>query len=160
MEDLILSKDNIFECEFKLALVQSGYDNLDTDIIDHYNHIVTSDLYKYDNRIDKLKKEFEKTLIIWGYKTGEYNGEYNREFKENIYEFKEEIKDLYKLISFYKKNKNLLQENPLIHIKLIQRCIFIKKVFDKFNYMDTFIHTHNYIKYNKYYNRIIKWANL
>ena len=63
-----ISSDKIFECELSLALIQAGYDNLDTNIIDNYNHIIKSEIYKNDERIYRLKTEFDKTLIIWAYK--------------------------------------------------------------------------------------------
>jgi hypothetical protein len=131
--------DNIFECELNLAMVKAGYDNLDNNIIDNYNHIISSKIYEGDDRINRLKKEFEKTSIIWGYKTQEYD----------IIEIKDEIKDLYKLICFYKQYENFTQENPLIYMKIIQRCIILKKIYKL-----------NYEKYNKYYNYIINWAKI
>jgi hypothetical protein len=80
----IFQVDNIFECELNLAMIQAGYENLDSTIIDNYRHIITSEIYKDDERINTLKIEFEKMIIIWGYKIGNYD----------ITDIKEEIKDL------------------------------------------------------------------
>jgi hypothetical protein len=59
--------DNIFECELNLAMVQAGYEILHSNIINNYKTIISSEIYKNDDRINRLKIEFKKTIIIWGY---------------------------------------------------------------------------------------------
>ena len=59
--------DTIFECELNLAMVKAGYEILHSNIINNYKTIISSEIYKNDDRINRLKIEFKKTIIIWGY---------------------------------------------------------------------------------------------
>jgi hypothetical protein len=54
--------DTIFECELNLAMVKAGYEILHSNIINNYKTIISSEIYKNDDRINRLKIEFSKTL--------------------------------------------------------------------------------------------------
>lgn len=141
ISDITKQIDIVFECQFALAMIQDGYDSLNDDIIDLIRHILNSSEYKYDSRIKTLKKDFEKTIKIWGYGNDIDS---------------EEILDLYNKIQNYTNyNSNKDNKSDYIYIKTLQRALRIKKIVESMS----LITYQKYKKYHSYFDHINKWTN-
>lgn len=63
----VKEKDEVFEAQFSLAMIQAGYDSLNDVTINNIKEILDSPEYSSDYRINSLKSDFEKTIKIWGF---------------------------------------------------------------------------------------------
>lgn len=134
------NKDEVFEAQFTLAMIQAGYDSLNDITINNIKEILDSPEYSSDYRLNKLKSDFEKTIKIWGY-SDEIDSE--------------ELLDLYYKIESLKQRREMGEKDDLnfMFIKTLQRALRIKKIIETMK-------PHIYERYKKYYGYfeyIIKW---
>lgn len=134
----VKEKDEVFEVQFSLAMIQAGYDSLNDVTINNIKEILDSPEYSSDYRINSLKSDFEKTIKIWG-----YGDEIDSE----------ELLDLYNKIELLKSLKESKYDLNFMFIKTLQRALRIKKIIET---MNPYIYQ-RYKKYYGYFDYIIKW---
>ena len=138
--------DTIFEYEFSLSIANDGYDSLNDTIIENIKSILIhkfpndkSKSLQHDNRLARLQKLYEESLILWGY------DDLNGVDMDEVFDICKKIRE-YELITVYKTD--------LIYIKTIQRSLLMKKRLENMNY--TFYE--KYKKYRKYFEYITSWV--
>jgi hypothetical protein len=137
--------DTIFEYEFSLSIANDGYDSLNETIIENIKSILIHKLpndklksLQDDNRLARLKKLYEESLILWGY--DDLNGV-----------DMDEVFDVCKKIREYEST--VIYKTDLIYIKTVQRSLLMKKRLENMNY----IFYEKYKKYSKYFEYIMSW---